>query len=163
MKRQTLSTKHEHGFTLIELFILGVVVCVLATLVATTYNGVQAKNRNVDRQASLAVVQEKLEAYYAQNSKYPTLVQLNNPAWRQANLENLSVSNVQDPQWNSHVAACTINGQPTFSYKPTAKCYSYQASTVDGAPCVAANTVCGQYTLTASLEGGEKYVKSSLN
>lgn len=156
-------SKHEQGFTLIELLIISIIVGILATLVAMTYSGVQAKNRNANRQASIDVLQSQLETYYAQYSKYPSLADLNNATWRKASLKELHDGDTRDPRWGPVVKACTANGQATFAAKPTERCYSYQATTADGSTCDAADTVCTQYTLTALLEGGGKYVKSSLN
>lgn len=155
--------KREQGFTLIELLIISIIVGILATLVAMTYSGVQAKNRNGNRQASIDTVQSQLETYFAQYTKYPSLVELNNPTWRKANLKDLHDGDVKDPSWNKNIKSCTTDGQPAFAAKPAEKCYSYQATTADGSPCTAAKVTCTQYTLTAKLEGGDKYVKSSLN
>jgi type IV pilus assembly protein PilA len=158
-----MGTKREQGFTLIELLIITIIVGILGTLVAMTYSGVQVKNRNASRESSIRTIQSQLETYYAQYTKYPSLVDLNNASWRKANLKDLHDSDVQDPSWNNKVSGCTVNGQPAFAAKPTAKCYSYQATTANGSACTAVGVTCTQYTLTASFEGGEKYVKSSLN
>jgi prepilin-type N-terminal cleavage/methylation domain-containing protein len=156
-------TKREQGFTLIELLIISIIVGILATLVAMTYSGVQAKNRNASRQAGIDTVQSQLETYYAQYSKYPGLVDLNSSTWRKNNLKELKDSDIKDPRWNKDIRSCTINGQTSFAAKPTEKCYSYQAVAADGSACNAVDVTCSQYTLTTVLEGGEKYVKSSLN
>ncbi len=158
-----MAIKHEQGFTLIELLIITIIVGILGTLVAMTYSGVQVKNRNSARQSSIQTIQSQLETYYAQYSKYPTLVELNNTTWRHNNLKDLHDGDVQDPSWDNKVSSCTFSSKPGFAAKPTAKCYSYQATTANGSACTAVNVTCTQYTLTASLEGGEKYVKSSLN
>jgi len=156
-------TKREQGFTLIELLIISIIVGILATLVAMTYSGVQAKNRNASRQAGIDTIQSQLETYYAQYSKYPSIVDLNSGAWRKDNLKELKDGDIKDPRWNKDIKNCTVNGQPAFAAKPTERCYSYQAVTADGSACTAVDVTCSQYTLTTVLEGGEKYVKSSLN
>lgn len=158
-----MSKKNERGFTLIELFVIGVIICILSTFVAISYSGVQVQNRNAQRQASLDNLKSVLETYYAEDSRYPSLTQLNNPTWRNQNMKDLNQGDLQDPQWSSKVSSCTVNGQVTLASKPTAKCYSYQATTAEGTSCLSAKATCGQYTLTAILEGGQKYVKSSLN
>lgn len=154
---------HSSGFTIIELLIVVVVIGILSTLVITTYSGVQAKNRNSDRQASIDTIQGQLETYYAQYSKYPTLENLNDAVWRQANLKNLAVATLQDPQWSSSNKACTTDKKSAMTNKPTTDCFAYQVTTPDGSSCDNKGVVCAQYTLTAMLEGGGKYVKSSLN
>ena len=158
-----MSIKREQGFTLIELLILAVVVGILATLVAMTYSGVQVKNRNANRQANIDTIQSKLEVYYAKYSKYPSRVDLNNESWRKTNLKDLELGDIRDPRWNKNTKGCIVKDQPAFAETPTERCYSYQATTADGSACIAADVVCTQYTLTATLENGEKYVKSSLN
>ena len=155
----------EQGFTLIELLVVSIIVGILATLVAMTFSGVQAKNRNAKRQANINSLQSQLETFYAEKekSRYPSLTELNSASWRQQNLKQAPAFTVTDPQWNSKTTACTKDGRAIFAASPTTKCFSYQATTTDGSPCVDANTACTQYTLTATFEGGEKYVKTSLN
>ena len=154
---------NHRGFTLIELLVVSVIVGILATVVAMTYSGVQAKNRNAGRQANIDALQSHLETYYAESSKYPSISELNNVDWRKQHIVGTPSVSVQDPQWSDKVAACTAANQATFATAPVAKCYSYEATTTDGSPCVDVNVPCTQYTLTAILEGGEKYVKTSLN
>jgi len=158
-----MGIKREQGFTLIELLIISVVVGILATLVAMTYSGVQVKNRNANRQANIDTVQSSLETYYAKYTQYPSLTQMNDAKWRKDNLKELNMGDMRDPRWSISMKDCTINGQAGFSAKPGERCYSYQATQANGSDCNASGDVCTQYTLTAILEGGEKYVKSSLN
>jgi Tfp pilus assembly protein PilE len=152
------------GFTTIELLIIGVIVVILATLVAMTNSGVRARNRNADRQAGIDTIQNHLETYYAQTSKYPSITELNNPQWRQENTKKLSIGNIRDPLWTKENQACTgPDGSAIFASQPTDNCYTYESTATDGTPCETEEIICTQYTLTAILEGGEKYVKSSLN
>lgn len=153
----------EQGFTLIELLIVSIVVGVLATLVAMTYSGVQAKNRNARRQTDIQKIQSELETFYAQHSKYPGIAELNNADWRAKNMKTLADDTISDPAWKTSVKACTAAERAIFTEQPTEKCYSYQATTASGSPCLDEKIGCAQYTLTSLLEGGEKYVKSSLN
>jgi prepilin-type N-terminal cleavage/methylation domain-containing protein len=159
----TTSLRKSNGFTLIELLILIVIVCILGTLVATTYSGIQTKNRNNQRQTSIKQVQSELEAYYAQNSMYPTLAQLNDSTWQAKNMKDLKASDLQDPSWSKNVKACVHGDKATVIATTAAKCYTYQVTGADAAVCDNVKVTCAQYTLTAMLEGGEKYVKSSLN
>jgi prepilin-type N-terminal cleavage/methylation domain-containing protein len=158
-----MNEKREAGFTLIELLIVAVIVGILATVVAMTHSGVRASDRNNARQDNIKVLQGQLEAFYAQNSQYPTFANLNDAAWRSENLKDLPQSILRDPQWSNKVKDCTAADQATLAATPTNKCYSYQVTTADGSVCDNDAAPCAQYTLTASLEGGDKYVKSSLN
>lgn len=155
--------KDHDGFTIIELLVVTIIVGILSTLVITTYSGVQAKNRNSNRQAAIDTLQSQLETYYAQFSTYPTLANVNDASWRKANLKGLSSDSIKDPQWSGDVAACTKDNSPILSDAPATNCYTYQATTSDGSHCDNNKAACAQYTLTAKLEGGGKYVKSSLN
>lgn len=158
------STKRSSGFTIIELMVVVIIIGILSTLVITTYSGVQVKNRNADRQASIATLQAKLETYYAQHNKYPTLAEVNNKAWQKANLKGVSDKDLRDPSWNTETNTCVANSdRAVFSSQPAKNCYSYQVTTSEGATCDNKDDLCAQYTLTAQLEGGGKYVKSSLN
>lgn len=155
--------KSAHGFTIIELLIVLVVIGILSTLVITTYSGVQSKNRNNDRQATIDTLQGQLETYYAQNNMYPTLGNVNSAEWRKANLKGLPNDALKDPSWDKDNKSCTFNNEPTASTEPADNCYAYQVTTADGSACDNQATPCAQYTLTAKLEGSGKYVKSSLN
>lgn len=163
MKKHTPLFKQANGFTIIELLIVVIIVGILATLVATTYGGVQAKNRNSDREANLDTLQSQLETYYAQYSKYPTLASINDANWRKQNLKDLSSNTIQDPRWSKDNQSCTTNNVAVLSASPASNCYAYQVTTAEGASCDNSAAMCAQYTLTAQLEGGGKYVKSSLN
>lgn len=155
--------KREHGFTLIELFVLFVIVGILSTLVVMTYGGVQSNNRNDQRQADIDLLKSHLEGYYAQQTKYPTLANLNDPQWRAANIADLKEDSLKDPKWTPEITACTMNGNVGVSADPAEDCYAYQVRSSDGSACDNQTVECAQYTLTAMLEGGDKYVKSSLN
>ena len=153
----------QKGFTVIELMLVVVILCVLSALVALTASGVQAKNRNADRQTDIDAVRLQLEGLYAGTDTYPTLADLNNAAWRTKHLPKLSEASLSDPKWDKTEKTCSTNGKVVLADKPTVNCYSYQVTASDGSACNNVKAPCVHYTLTASLEGGEKYVKSSLN
>jgi type II secretory pathway pseudopilin PulG len=151
------------GFTVIELFVVVIILCILVALIGLTYSGVRAKDRNAERQTAVDVLKGQLESYYAQTNMYPTLAELNDAAWRAKNLPHLRNNTLEDPRYDKNVAACTVNGAVGLAGKPTANCYSYQVTSAEGSDCDNDKTPCAHYTLTASLEGSEQYVKSSLN
>lgn len=165
MKQQTIAVHNnrQHGFTVIELMVVIVILLILGALVALTYSGVQAKNRNSARQDAINQIQAELETYYAQTNKYPTLANLNDASWRKQNAEKLTSGILRDPRWNNNATDCTANGNAVAASKPAINCFSYQVTASDGNACDNVKSDCGHYTLTAHLEGGEKYVKSSLN
>lgn len=153
----------ERGFTLIELLVVAMIVGILGTLVAMTYSGVQAKNRNAERRVEINSLQSHLEAYYVEHSTYPSLKDLNTSDWRKTNLKDFSDDLLSDPRWKDTLTQCTGNNVTILADSPTEGCYAYQATTADGNPCLDEKSTCAQYSLTALFEGNEKYVKTSLN
>jgi len=141
----------NQGFTIVELLIVIVVIGILATLVITTYNGVQSKARDTKRQTDINAIQGQVEAYNTNAGYYPTLTNLNTPAWRATNLKGLDSSALQDPQGSAQ----------TLVASPAAKSYAYAALP---AGCDNVTTNCTSYTLTATLEnqinGSSTYVKT---
>jgi prepilin-type N-terminal cleavage/methylation domain-containing protein len=155
--------QNNRGFTVIELLVVIIVLCILSMFVALAYSGVQAKNRNVERHKDIDGLKSQLEAYYAESNIYPTLSDINNPTWREQNLKKVTGGTVEDPSWKDTVTACVTGGKAVLANAPGAKCYSYQVTGSDGNSCNNSTNICAHYTLTATLEGGGTYVKSSLN
>ncbi len=163
MRQKTLLGRTQSGFTLIELVIVILILGILLTVVATTWRGVQARNRNSSRETNITTIQGALELYYAQTSTYPTLNELNTPSWVQAHLRDVTTRLLKDPGWASSVKACTSGGQSVLISHPAIDCYGYQPIASDGSACDNNKKICAHYTLTAELEGGGKFAKSSLN
>jgi len=161
----TSSARHQRGFTIIELLIVTVLLLILASIIALTYSGVQSKNRNAERQSTIDTIQGQMEAYYAKYNKYPTLANLNDANWRSKNTKDLGGDILRDPKWSADNKQCTNtdSGKAIAANQPAEHCYSYQVTSADAGACDNVKTDCAHYTLTAKLEGGDKYVKSSLN
>lgn len=157
------SSKQESGFTLIELLVVMLIVGILGTLVAMTYSGVQTKNRNGQRQADINTMKSQLETYYAQHSAYPTFANLNDATWRAANIKELTSGDITDPSWSANSKVCISGTTVQVADKPVEECYSYEVRGTDGTACDNDKSTCAQYTLTATLEGGGRFTKSSLN
>lgn len=64
--------KKDRGFTIVELLIVIVVIAILAAIVIVAYNGVQNRAKTSAAQSTAQTVQQKLEAYNAENGSYPT-------------------------------------------------------------------------------------------
>lgn len=146
--------KISRGFTIVELLIVIVVIGILAALVVVTYNGIQQKARDTERKTDVNAIHGQLEAYQAQNGKYPTLANVNDPTFRSDNMKGLDSAALYDP-----------NGDKTdttpLADAVAANVYSYVVT-----PATCDNGAAGDctgYTMTATLEEGGTYVKQSLN
>ena len=152
--------KKQSGFTIVELLIVIVVIGILMTLVIVTFTGIQQKARNTKRTNDIKIFHSQVEAYFAQNAKYPSLSQINDSTWRGTNLKGIDPDTFKEPRW-TNAAACTSNGTPILAAAVSDTCYGY---TVTPANCDnAAGGDCTGYTLTANLEGGGTTSKSNLN
>lgn len=157
----SLSKRLQKGFTIVELLIVIVVIGILAALVITTYNGIQQKGRNTERTTDLKAIQGQLEAYYAQNGRYPTNTNIgtnsaNNVTFIQGNMKGLDKEALRDPK----AAAADFSLASTS----TTNEYAYAATDDAGGACDNSTTDCTKYTLTAQQEGGgSDIVLNSLN
>jgi prepilin-type N-terminal cleavage/methylation domain-containing protein len=155
LKSHPKPNKNQTGFTMLELVVVIVIIGILTALFVSTYAGIQRNERNQTRRSDIQEVYQQLEAYYVENSKYPTLSDMNNSSWVQTNMKTLDPSSLQDPSGASS----------SLVARPQSDAYAYQVSSASGAGCNDTTTPCAHYTLTATLEdSAEKtFVKSSLN
>jgi prepilin-type N-terminal cleavage/methylation domain-containing protein len=140
----------QQGFTIVELLIVIVVIGILALLVVTTFTGIQQKARDTERETDVKAIHGQVEAYYAQNGKYPTLTNLNDSTWRSTNMKGLDSEALKDPKGTAS----------TLANAAAANVYSYVA-TPSG--CDNSTTDCSGYTLTATKESGGTFAKTNLN
>lgn len=137
--------KKSRGFTIVELLIVIVVIGILAALVIVTYNGIQQKARDTERKTDIKALQGHLEAYWADNAKYPTLTEVNDTSaggFRATNFKGLDAAAFADPKNAGSQQLCGA---------ATSSCYGYS---VTPAGCDDSTTDCTNYTLTADLESG---------
>lgn len=143
--------RKQSGFTIVELLIVIVVIGILAAIVITTFTGVQKKGRDADRKTDINSLYGQIEVYFAENSRYPTLGNMNDGTFRSTNMKGLSDDALQDP---SGTAA-------TLVAAPAANSYSYA---VTPAGCDnGAGGDCTGFTLTATLESGGTFTKDGSN
>src|SRR6185436_8134483 len=99
--------RKQQGFTIVELLIVIVVIGILAALVITTFTGIQAKARDTERQTDIKALHGQVEAYYAQNGKYPTLGNMNDGSWRTSNMKGLDGEALKDPKGSAQTLAAS--------------------------------------------------------
>ncbi len=109
--------------------------------------------RDTERQTDIKAIHGQVEAYYAQNGKYPTLTDINDPAWRSTNMKGLDESILKDPEGTKAI----------LDPKPSLNVYAYDVTATDKSTCNNATKNCVQYTLTATLANGQAFTKQSLN
>ena len=155
-----VKTQKQQGFTIVELLIVIVVIGILAALVITTFTGIQKKARDTERQTDVQALHGQLEAYYAQNGRYPTLANVNDSAWRGTNMKGLDQEALKDPK-NS----ATDGTQYNLASAAAANVYSYAVTNAAGTACDnATGNECTQYTLSSDLENDtNNFTKSNLN
>lgn len=142
--------RREKGFTIIELLIVIVVIGILVGLVITTFTGIQQKARNTERETDVKAIHGHLEAFYAQNGKYPTLTDVNDGTWRSTNMKGLDADALKDPKGSAQALVGTV-GANNYAF------------VVTPSGCDNTSTDCTAYVLTATLEGGGTFAKNSLN
>lgn len=147
--------KSNKGFTIVELLIVIVVIGILALLVITTYSGIQAKARNAKRAADVLSIQTQLEAYFTQNSHYPSLTDMNTGTSATSNASSTWVTtNMKSLDQNALVDPSNVYSSKNLASTPAAKVYAYQPVQTDGTTsCESDDTTCAKYALTATYEG----------
>lgn len=144
--------RKQSGFTIVELLIVIVVIGILAAIVITTFTGVQKKGRDADRKSDINAIYSQVEVYFAENQKYPTLANLNDDTWRDANVKGLSDDTIHAPNSTTDMVA-TGGTTSNYQYTPTpANCDN-----------TATNGDCTGFTLTANLEAGGTFSKAGSN
>lgn len=144
---------NNRGFTNIELIIVLVILILLSGILVFAYKGVEARNHNNERMTAVNALQKHLEAFYQDNNYYPSLRDMNDTAWLNANLKSLDLSLLKDPTGNTL----------SLSREPVANQYAYNPTTENGQPCEEDDSQCAAYELTATLEGAEAYSKQNSN
>jgi hypothetical protein len=103
----------------------------------------QGSAADIERKADISELAAQIETFYTNESRYPTLAELNNAKWRSSNMPGLSAGSIQPPSSKAATIAATAS-TTQYGYAPDA------CSGSDG---------CQGYVLTAILDNGEKYQK----
>jgi len=140
------------GFTIVELLIVIVVIAILATLVIVTFTGIQQKARDSKRETDIDALDSHLEAFYANNGYYPTITDLQTSSWVASNMKGFDPSALVDPKGASITGNAPATGTYVYSYVTTGCTTNQPSSSTNG---------CTSFVLTAELEAGGTFAKSS--
>ncbi len=149
--------KQSKGFTIVELLIVIVIIGILATLVIVTFTGIQQKARDSQRQTDIGALNSHIAAYYSETGTYPALTMLQDDAWVTAHMKGLDSEALDDPKGTAGAGPAATASATQYGY----------AATAAGAACTVSGTSpnqtadCDAYTLTANLEAGGTFTKSS--
>jgi prepilin-type N-terminal cleavage/methylation domain-containing protein len=151
--------QRQSGFTIVELLIVIVIIGILATLIIVTFSGIQQKARDTQRKTDINALQSHVEAYYAQKGNYPTLAQLNDDAWRHANMKGLDDDALTAPNQTTKPTAATAT-KDIYQYAPThddgtTACSSADVNTDD--------PDCSKFTVSALQESDSTVFSKSSN
>jgi len=149
VKMLAAKSKRPNGFTTIELLLVFVVVVILAGLIAVNYRSVREHTRDTNRKSDITILQGEVEVYQAETGKYPTLTNLNSAGFRAQHFKDFDSNVLKDPDGKS----------PVLVSAPQPKAFAYQALP---AGCTnVGKDICTGYLITATLEQGGTYIKSS--
>jgi len=138
------------ALAIIHLLVFVLVIgLIFVSLFLTTKLGVQQKARDAERQTDINALQGALELYKSNAGKYPTLDEFNSSGFRQQHMQGLPDSALQDPDEHT----------PTLLASPGFAGYAYEPLPSGCDNDGAGN--CTSYTLTATLDAGGNYVRSS--
>lgn len=169
--------KKQHGFTIVELLIVIVVIGILAALVLNSFSGVQAKARDTERNTDTKAIATQLEAYYNNsgsgagngNGKYPGTADLvtGGDTWATANLKGIDLAALKAPGVAANSVIAATNAVATTAGvlpQPTKDQYVYQPLDAANALCTAAGGACTKFSIFYRTEvDNAVQVRASLN
>jgi type IV pilus assembly protein PilA len=106
--------RKDSCFTIVELLIVIVVIAILATISIVAYSGIQTRAKETKAQANASQVQKVAEAYYADNSVYPTTTAMFNNAVTKL---PASVSILTNASATTITALSATNGENSVMYR----------------------------------------------
>lgn len=142
-----------------------VIAGILLLLIFSTVSGIQSKARqadgasqsdenfqvharNTERLIDLKAIQSNVEIFWGNNVYYPSLAQMNDPAFRTAQFKNLNLQAFQDPQGSvTQLAAVQTPRQYAYIVTPSG--------------CDNVKLKCTAYKLVATKEDGQLITLSS--
>jgi type II secretion system protein G len=67
------ASSRRRGFTILELLVVITVIGILASIVIVSYQGIQERSRDAERDSDIVLMKTALEKYYADNSQFPSV------------------------------------------------------------------------------------------
>ncbi len=143
--------KAQAAFTIVELAIAVVVIAILATLGAVSYNLLQQESRNGQREADMRVLSEALEKYYNEHGEYPACSDLQqSPATIASSvLPGIDPGALVSPTSPNQSASSIICDEPTAH---TTNVYAYIG---DGSSGCTSGGACTGWSLKYRDEGSD--------
>lgn len=140
--------------TIVNVVIGLITLAIVAAIVVTTTSGINDRRQDTERQTDIKFLHGKIEAYYSQNNKYPTFLNLNDSSWVRSNMPGADQETLKDPAGTTSI----------LTTSPVKGSYSYNVTNAAGQECSNdPGNDCVRYTLSATLDSGESYQKMNLN
>lgn len=137
--------------TILSLVVIAFILAIVFFSAISTYQSIQSKAADTDRQTDAKSIASQLEVYYANYGSYPALAQLQDTTWIQKNLKGLSPDSIIVLNGDGTNAISNVASTTTYQYEPTP------------AGCTTAKRDCTAFTLTVDQEtqGAAPIVKQS--
>ena len=71
--RKIIDHKGQHGFTIVELLVVVVVIAILASITIVSYASMQNRGYDTKTDAAVSALKKAIELYRAENGKYPSI------------------------------------------------------------------------------------------
>lgn len=147
-----------HGFTLIELIVVIVVIGILATITALGFSRYQAETRDARRATSASVIVEALEKFYDANGEYPSCSAVTGPAnvvsaQTLGGIDTKTLVAPQAPSGTDNSIKCTSAGNVLTTNG--VDFFEYQG---DGSNSCDTNGSCLKFTLKYKQESTSKII-----
>ena len=108
--------KRNAGFTIVELLIVIVVICILAAITILAYNGIQNRTYDTTIQSDLRNFGNKIMIYHAENGEYPKAGSRSGDSTKFPGITFQPTKNAYNLSVSTNLYYCdgTVAGSPAF-------------------------------------------------